>query len=433
MVYRFRNRLRRPVSQNTRMNAIRRITARKNSQLTTRRNNRRLQSQFGLKRTGSNQQQFRASRMPRILAFQQRKIQLSNQRRPTITNRALTYQPSMTQSNSNMNRTITPQMMQRGLIKNVQRSVLVGRMMKPIAGTTPQAASKRANISQWTRVGVRSVRRGAKIPFNSDSALWRSIGARLTDKLSPNRQQRDLFDKNYRSQIVRNYILKNNGLDNIGTGLKKANDLIGLPTQMHNIFGISIRPMRFENLRARLGLWERYLQLWQGTNGQLLDKDKMVRDGTAVPRLKRGEIGCYDAHYRLWKHIVDNNIPSALILEDDADINYGQSTVDRINEMFREIQENNIQFDLIYLGHNNNKRPKKMVTRSLGTPAGVQGLFMYYLTREGARKLIDGAIPMTQPVDDYAYVSQNRVRQFILEPRLGWVVPIEQSDTANIH
>ncbi len=276
--------------------------------------------------------------------------------------------------------------------------------------------------------------------LNTDTALWRSIGMRLVDKLRPNRTRIDLFNKEYRAQIVRNYILKNGGLNNIGTNLKKADgkeaiDLsneIQFPSRIGRMFAISIQPMRFENLKARLGPWEKHLTLWPGTNGHLIDKTKWVRDGIAVPRLKRGEMGCYDSHYRLWKHISENNIPTAFILEDDADVNYSHSVANAINKMFDELQKHGVQYDLIYLGHNNNKKPRKMIGGSLGVPGGVQGLFAYHLTLEGARKLIQGAIPMTQAVDDYAYVSLKRVRQFILEPRLCWVVPIEQSDTANI-
>ena len=265
--------------------------------------------------------------------------------------------------------------------------------------------------------------------------MWQSIGMRLTDKLRPNRTRTDIFNKEYRAQIVRTYIFNTSGrVGNIAQTSMHAptdhNHEIEFP--ITSIFAISIRPTRFENLRARLGPWEKHLQHWQGTNGEILDKTKMVRDGTVVPRLKRGEIGCYDAHYRLWRHISDNNIPSALILEDDADINYGYYAVDRIKQMFSEIQKNGVPWDVIYLGHNNNKPPKRKIGACLGTPAGVQGLFMYLVTLEGVRRLISGAIPMTQPVDDYVYASQPRIRQFTLEPRLGWVVNIERSDTANI-
>lgn len=298
-------------------------------------------------------------------------------------------------------------------------------------------ATQVQNFYQAKTLRGRRLRRGGRMAtsLNTDSALWRSIGMRLTDKLRPNRDRIDLFNKELRAQITRNYILSNGGLQNIGTNLKKANDgtvqgELAFPSQMIPMFAISIRPTRFDNLRARLGPWERHLQHWQGTLGAVLDKNKMVKDGTCVPRLRRGEIGCYDAHYRLWKHMVDNNLAHAFILEDDADIQYGQYFVDRVNQMFAEIQKQNAQYDVIYLGHNINKPPRKKIG-CLGVPAGVQGLFAYYLTLEGARKLLGNAIPMTQAVDDYVYVSRF-MRQLTLEPRLCWVVPIEQSDTANI-
>ncbi len=295
---------------------------------------------------------------------------------------------------------------------------------------------------QMARNRRRGLRGGKRYAghFDTDSGLWQSIGSQLTQKLQPNRQRFDLFDKNLRADTVRKYILNNNGLQNIGTGLKKANGSatmnlsqeIPFPSRISRMFAISIRPARFENLVARLGPWERHLTKWPGTLGTLLDKNKLIRDKVvAASRLKRGEIGCYDAHYRLWRHMSENNIPNALILEDDADINYSHETANRINKMFDDLQEHNVQYDVVYLGHNDRKRPKKMFGSRIGIPGGTQGLFMYYLTLEGARKLISNAIPMTQAVDDYVYVSKS-IRQFTLEPRLGWVVNIERSDTANI-
>ena len=45
----------------------------------------------------------------------------------------------------------------------------------------------------------------------------------------------------------------------------------------------------------------------------LMDKNK---SGSYVP----GAIGCALSHLKIYKHVVDNNIPYALILEDD--VNY---------------------------------------------------------------------------------------------------------------
>ena len=285
------------------------------------------------------------------------------------------------------------------------------------------------NVRRTRTTNVRQIvrrRRGQTAPskqFRSDAGVWQSMGMRLTDKLRPNPQRTDIFNKDYRAHIVRTYILN---------GVSTTTSEIEFPQRMTPMFAISIRPTRFENLRTRLGPWEKHLRHWQGTLGMVLDKNKMVNDGLVVARLTRGEIGCYDSHYRLWKHMVDSNIQSAFILEDDADINYGHMAVDRIHQMFEEIQKNNVAWDVIYLGHNNNKPPRRRIGACLGTPAGVQGLFMYLISLEGAKKLIANAMPMTQPVDDYMFASQDRVRQFTLEPRLGWVVKIEQSDTANI-
>ena len=58
---------------------------------------------------------------------------------------------------------------------------------------------------------------------------------------------------------------------------------------------------------------------------------------------KLGEIGCSLSHYYLWKKIIEKNIESAIILEDDIEI---------LNDNFINLCENidTKLYDLIYLG-----------------------------------------------------------------------------------
>ena len=57
------------------------------------------------------------------------------------------------------------------------------------------------------------------------------------------------------------------------------------------------------------------------------------------------ELGCYLSHYSLWLHIKKNNIPYALILEDDVDFPGITSEKD-----FQEILDNSKGFDVLYYG-----------------------------------------------------------------------------------
>ncbi len=249
--------------------------------------------------------------------------------------------------------------------------------------------------------------------------------------LVPNRSLTDLFDKNYRFRILQSRGKKQNSTD------------VPFPEEFGQMFAISIRPMRFENLSARLGPWAKHLQLWPGTVGANLDKDKLIRDGMLARNeyrkgefyLRRGEIGCYDSHVRLWRHIVQNNIPRALILEDDADLQCNENTVRRVRQLFKDLERLKIDYDLVYLGHNDvawNQPLGKIKGTEIGIPRDCQGLFTYLVTLAGARKLVQTALPMAFPVDVHVTEKKKIIKQYTIEPRLNSVVPIETSDTNTV-
>jgi hypothetical protein len=265
----------------------------------------------------------------------------------------------------------------------------------------------------------------------------------LAEPLKPTTKKVDMFDKQLRTFVVSNYILNNNGLNLIGGGFKKASDFIkpiDFPEQLLPIFAISIRYERYQHLLARLGPWAKHVQYWPGTYGDKIDRDKLISDGVVVasafrpnePYLRRGEIGCYDAHLRLWKHIAENKIQRALILEDDADIQYSENVPKRISKFFADIQRLDLKYDLLYLGHNDYNPPTHLYPETeIGVPSKCQGLFSYVVTFEGVQKLIKVALPMGPPVDIRIMDEIKYIRQLSMEPRLNWVVNV-YSETNNI-
>lgn len=84
------------------------------------------------------------------------------------------------------------------------------------------------------------------------------------------------------------------------------------------VYVITINDSRYNGFAQRSNAIKHMVHKWNGTNGHKLNKQKWARK--AARRLKRGQIGCYDSHVRVWKHMVNNNIEHALICEDDATI-----------------------------------------------------------------------------------------------------------------
>lgn len=54
--------------------------------------------------------------------------------------------------------------------------------------------------------------------------------------------------------------------------------------------------------------------------GQLVSKTTLFSPGYPFP-LSMGEIGCFESHRSVWRHMAENDLQAALILEDDVSIN----------------------------------------------------------------------------------------------------------------
>ena len=75
---------------------------------------------------------------------------------------------------------------------------------------------------------------------------------------------------------------------------------------------------------------------------------------------KPGQIGCYLSHHMLIKNISNNefNKKYSLIFEDDVYFRdtFRNTFKDKVNKIIKNIENNNIYFDIIYLGNLNNNK-----------------------------------------------------------------------------
>jgi len=165
----------------------------------------------------------------------------------------------------------------------------------------------------------------------------------------------------------------------------------------------------------------------EGTKIELTKWRKTNR--LATEELTRGQIGCYESHVRVWQQIVDERLSSALVLEDDADIQYSQSTVDRLREMLRELKTVG-SWDVVYIGNLGLHPIKQLITAHLNEPSNWEGLYTYYITQAAAKKLLKNVFPIRMPIDIYVgdQMHQGLIRTLMMSPALNFVVPV-QSDT----
>jgi len=232
---------------------------------------------------------------------------------------------------------------------------------------------------------------------------------------------------------AQNHLAGPAGVNKTGPPLAPASANLQWPAEINQSFAISIRPLRFQGMQARLGPWSRNVQLWNGTNGMGIDVALWKRTGKVHPhaRLRAGEVGCYDSHVRIWERIVQQNTPVALILEDDANLRYIPHHAQRLRQTFDELKRMNTPWDILYVGGKGTK--SRNLSTSIAVPRNCNGLFAYCLTLQGAKLLLQRARPYNLPVD--VLVAQledaNYIKAVAIDPPLFYVVEVH-SDTVHI-
>lgn len=156
------------------------------------------------------------------------------------------------------------------------------------------------------------------------------------------------------------------------------------------------------------------------------DIEKCVDQNTAKKLFGRelllGEIGCALSHKKIYQKIVDENIPYAIILEDDATLEKELSMV------MKKIMVSSLPWDLILLGHYKSNKAglrspislwhKHPITSSfiLGRLADFgYGAHGYMITLEGAQKLLAELKKIHKPIDLYTPDS-NIINVYALSP-----------------
>jgi hypothetical protein len=122
-----------------------------------------------------------------------------------------------------------------------------------------------------------------------------------------------------------------------------------------------------------------------------------------------------------------------LILEDDANVRHIAEHATVMRRAFDEVKRLRIPWHVMYLGrqrpHDISKYPNSILSR----PKGCCGLFAYFLTHEGAERLLKHTGSYEKPVDVLVGDLSDRgiINCVAVNPRMCWVVPV-RSDTNNI-
>lgn len=173
-------------------------------------------------------------------------------------------------------------------------------------------------------------------------------------------------------------------------------------------FVISLRRarQRREHIVGQLGRLSMRFEFFDAVDGASLSEDEVrsvYNDERARQTfwgpLSRGEIGCAMSHIGVWKMIVAEQTPHALVLEDDALVD--AATPEILAVLPRLMNQN----DVVMLVNTNENT---FFFRQAALPAGRRLVYVnqpfytatgYVITPGGAARLIARALPLRVPID----------------------------------
>uniref|UniRef100_A0A8R1IRZ5 Glycosyl transferase family 25 domain-containing protein n=1 Tax=Caenorhabditis japonica TaxID=281687 RepID=A0A8R1IRZ5_CAEJA len=140
--------------------------------------------------------------------------------------------------------------------------------------------------------------------------------------------------------------------------------------------------------------------LLEATDGQKLDelpadlKDYRILDGYLDPitkrPMKKGEIGCFLSHYRIWQDVVRNKLEKTIVFEDD--LRFSHDGLTRVREVLQDLEATKKSWDLIYLGRKKQSDREELwipMHRHLSTVEYSYWTLGYMLSLSGAQKLLN--------------------------------------------
>lgn len=203
---------------------------------------------------------------------------------------------------------------------------------------------------------------------------------------------------------------------------------------------ISIRTNRHRAFESRLQKWSSHFKLFPGTNGKVINmRSEKWKSKIATRRMKRGQIGCYDSHLRLWRKVAKDDAGPTLIAEDDVALRYTQHFEHRFEEFFQVLEAKKLPWDIIYLGHRRLGKNHLQIGNRFAPKAEVRPAHswdeccLYLIKPSAAAMLAKHALPIREPCDVYIkrFIKNRKLKVYYAQPRFCYVVP-NRSDTRGI-
>jgi GR25 family glycosyltransferase involved in LPS biosynthesis len=135
----------------------------------------------------------------------------------------------------------------------------------------------------------------------------------------------------------------------------------GMDTNNINMYVISLRHKdRIDNIKSQEKKIGKSVSIFDAVKGDQLNPEQLFNDGIISEKYKNANkqekrvIGCYMSHYNVLQKIKKENEDGyTVIFEDDFYID-SPNFLMKVQTILEKVNNKNIDFDLIYLGHNNN-------------------------------------------------------------------------------
>ncbi|XP_065200930.1 glycosyltransferase 25 family member [Planococcus citri] len=194
------------------------------------------------------------------------------------------------------------------------------------------------------------------------------------------------------------------------------------------IFVINLKRRKERRERMLYGMRELGIDFSfvEAVDGKTLDEAQLKEMGVSLMKdyedpyhkrpMKKGEIGCFLSHYKLWKKMIAENYEQILILEDD--VRFEKHFLSKFKNLLDELRGPGLRWDLAYLGRKiMNPKNESLVSENsnLVYPDYTYWTLGYIISKQGALKLLDtNPLKKLLPVDEFLPIM------FDKHPRDDW-------------
>lgn len=133
------------------------------------------------------------------------------------------------------------------------------------------------------------------------------------------------------------------------------------PSILPHIFVLNLdrATQRWENIQRVMSAADLSIERLSGIDGRQLSPQELTQQSSFLARTfqPRGVIGCYLSHRKFWQTIVDRNLDSAILFEDDVQL--VPDFKNMLQSRLHQLKEDGLSYDVIFLGAIGMVHPQK--------------------------------------------------------------------------